>query len=107
MDDGFGSDDGVTYRVSPGESVSEGVVMAVSALRGFEPVPDGTTATEALDPLYTVVDPEALDSLFETTGLGTGTPRGRVSFTYQGCAVTVDERGTIAAERVERPVEGT
>lgn len=74
------------YDVSPGESVSEAVVAAVAAAtdrRPFEPSTGG--AGEALDPLYEVVNPDALDALF-----GPARVAGSVSFTYAGREVTVE-----------------
>lgn len=53
----FRSPDGFTYRLAPDESPSEGIVAAVAAVSGTEPL--------SLAPLYSAVDPDALDGLFE------------------------------------------
>ena len=47
-----------------------------------------------LRPLYEAVEPDALDTLFESSG---GFTSGRVTFTFEGCTVTVDADGWVAA----------
>ena len=81
-----------TYDLSRGESLSDGVVQAVAAASSAEPVPT-TGADEALDPLYTVVDPDALDAVFRDRACG------RVTFSYHGYEVTADGRGRVAVDR--------
>lgn len=92
------------YEVSAGESFSEGVVSAVSAVSDVEPVPDVGPDVEpdrTLEPLYSVVDPDALDKMFRTSG-NDGCPRqGRVTFSYHGYEVTVRSEGSISVERPE------
>lgn len=85
-----------TYEVSADESLSHGVVAAVSEAAGVEAVPLGGPGTGVeLEPLYSVVDPDALDAVFAGTD-GTGdAPRGEVTFTYNGCEVTVQSEGRI------------
>lgn len=46
-----------------------------------------------LGPLYEAVDPDALDALFEPPERFTS---GRVTFTFEGCTVTVDADGWVA-----------
>ena len=76
----------VTTFDPAGERASEAVVTAVSALAGSKPVD--------LDPLYEVVEPDALDSLVEHAQRGdTGTHRLR--FTYEGYDVGVRSDGRI------------
>lgn len=69
-----------------GRPVSQRVVEAVAAYRGLEPT--------ALDPLYTSIDPDALDALLADRD---GGPDRSVdlSFRYAGLTVTVDADGTI------------
>ena len=87
-DEGFGPDGH--------ESLSEAVVTAVAAVSGAEPVAHGRADDAgALEPLHDVLDPEALDGLFETGGAETS---GRVSFSYHGYAVTVHGDGRIIVE---------
>jgi len=92
------------YDLSNGESISTGVVMAIAAASDAEPVPtaDTTEGTPVLEPLYTVVDPDALDALFEADGSGTAGPK-RVTFSYHGYEVTVTEGRQVCLERLERP----
>lgn len=89
---------GFTYQVSAGESLSEAVIQAVSAISGSDPVPETpseTGAGQALGPLYTVVDPEALDSVFQPTDSDVAQPGDQVTFPYHGYEVTVRSGGSI------------
>lgn len=87
---GDAADAAVVYEPSPSESLSEGVVRAVATASNRDPVaPDG------LAPLATVLDPDALDSLFETVGADTNRSDGQVTFRYHGWTVTVEYDGTI------------
>lgn len=96
----------MTYELSPGETVSEGVITAVSELIGADPIPKraigtqsaGTENNSHLQPLYNVIDPEALDSLFETTSSETAR-QSAVEFTYEGCAVTIHDGRYIIVEQ--------
>lgn len=72
----------VEYEIGPEESVSTAVVRATSAVEGRE--------SRALRSLATVVDPTALDSLFDPRDDGTPRTGGRISFVYDGCFVTID-----------------
>jgi hypothetical protein len=80
----------VVYEPSPSESLSEGVVAAVAAASNCDPL-----ATDDLDPLATVLDPDALDSIFETVGSDTNPTAARVTFRYHGHEVTVERGGRI------------
>lgn len=66
-------------------SLSTSVVTAVSQVTGDDP-------TE-IDPLYEVIDPDALDRLVDSLG---DDADGQVTFTLNGCAVTVTGDGAIA-----------
>ena len=91
------------YHLSDDESLSEGVVEAVATASGRDPVPFGRSegdAEGALDPLYTVVDPDALDVLF------TGDARGEMTFVYHDYEVTADSSGCVSLARLE-PVAGS
>ncbi|WP_435180878.1 HalOD1 output domain-containing protein [Halorussus sp. AFM4] len=83
-----------SYRVAydPETPPSEAVPAAIRELTGAEP--------GALDPLHAAIDPEALDGLFRRRGAGTARRAGRVSFSYEGYAVTVfsDRRLLVRAE---------
>lgn len=89
------SDDGDTYRVEFGgdtEEPSTAVVKAVAAIAGRK--------QDELDPLYYVVDPDALDALFQPTVRGSHRGDVAVAFTYHGFDVSVRSYGIIEiAER--------
>lgn len=90
-----------TYDVSGDESLSEGVVAAISAVSGADPSPGTPTGTEEgdhLEPLYTAVEPDALDRLFRATASDLPRPSGRITFTYCGHEVTVRSDGRISVE---------
>lgn len=70
------------YEIDASEAVSTAVVRAVSALEDRKP--------RSLRPLVEVLDPDALDALFEAWGEGTARPGGRLSFVYSNCRVTID-----------------
>lgn len=77
-------------------SVSEEVVLSVAAAKGVDPL--------ELDPLFDVIDPEALDALYERDADRTGSPR-RVEFTYEGHRVAVGEDGSVTVSKP--PLEGS
>ncbi|QCJ46656.1 MULTISPECIES: HalOD1 output domain-containing protein [Haloprofundus] len=75
------------------DSVVEELVRTVSALRNSSP-------TE-ITPLYTAVDPDALETLFGESATG-ARPNGRVvTFDYEGFEVTVRSPGCITLSPVE------
>lgn len=67
-------------------SLSVTVVTAVSEALDAEPM--------EVDPLYRSIDPDALDALFEST-IGEDGSSARVSFTHDGCSVTVRGDGEV------------
>lgn len=67
------------------DAISIAVVTAVAAASGQDPV---TTA-----PLYEVIDPEALDSVFAGTGSSETGVNGCVQFEYEGYRVVVESSG--------------
>lgn len=62
-------------------TASERVVSAVADSTGTDPL--------SLDPLYEVVDPDALDALIEPSQPRPDRSGPRISFTYCGCDVVV------------------
>lgn len=70
------------YEIGGDELVSTAVVRVVSAIEGREP--------RSLRPLADVVDPAALDTLFDTRYDGTPRTGGRLSFVYSDCHITID-----------------
>ena len=77
---------------SSGGSVSQAVVEAIAQR---EEVDVTEIEPPEYEPLYSVVDPEALDALFSSTTGGSSRPMGAVSFTYAGYDVTVHSDGEI------------
>lgn len=70
-------------------SISYGVVSRVSQAKGVAP--------DELRPLHDVIDPDALEALFDDAD-GTQIRSGQVSFTYEGYAVEVrDEEIAVQA----------
>lgn len=77
-----GPDGSMDYEIGVNESVSGAVVRAVSAVDGREP--------RSVPPLSRVLDPDALDALFDARSDGTPRIGGRLSFVYGNCRVSVD-----------------
>ena len=74
-------------RTTGVESTTQAVVSAVATERGVDPID--------LEPLYTVLDPDALDALFQRDGSGATQGSARVEFTYAGCEVCVAADGSV------------
>ena len=72
-------------------SLSQAIVEAIASEEGIDPT---EVEPPTYEPLYSVVDPEALDSLFAPT-LGVERGRGAVSLTYAGYDVTVNSDGRV------------
>lgn len=66
---------------------SEGVVQAVAGSEDVDPM--------QLQPLYDVIDLEALDALFQRTADGAPATTGSVRFAYAGKTVVVHSDGSI------------
>lgn len=85
----------VTYpeMVRPEESLSVEVIEAVAATKGVDVMALETT-------LYEVVDPDALEQLFEP--LADGTPRtgGKLVLEIAGCEVVVRATGEVEVEQM-------
>ena len=75
-------------------STSHRVITAVAEETGNDPTEVG--------PLYHVIDPDALDRLFSSTGKNVRSG-GSVEFTFAGCDVVVHGSGEV--EVTERTVE--
>lgn len=82
------------YRLGSNELPSVGVIRAVAAVSGREPVGDGTHVDDqtGLPPLYAAIDPDALDGVITTASEGT------VTFQYEGYDVTVHADGRILVD---------
>ncbi|WP_222920140.1 HalOD1 output domain-containing protein [Natrinema sp. SYSU A 869] len=72
------------YDVTGSQQVTAQIVEAVAAQKEVDPLD--------LQPLYEIVDPEALEALFAPTSAGTERD-GRIEFTYAGCRVTLAAAG--------------
>ena len=81
------------YEIGPDESVSTAVVRAVSAVEGREP--------SSLRPLSDVLDPDALDALFEPRSNGRPRTGGQLSFIYSDCVVTIDNGEYLSLDLLE------
>ena len=81
------------YEIGPEEAVSTAVVRAVSAVEGREP--------GSLRPLADIVDPAALDSLFDLRYDGTPRTGGRLSFVYNDCCITIDNGEYLTLQLLE------
>lgn len=79
--------DATTVTTDRDDSLSCAVIDAVAEAEGVDP-------TE-IPPLYTAVDPEALDSLFQSPHAGGAAGVGRVQFAYYGYDVTVSADGQV------------
>ncbi|TYL38986.1 hypothetical protein CV102_10485 [Natronococcus pandeyae] len=81
--------------------VSQRVVRAVAIEIDADPL--------EMEPLYDVIDSEALNALFEPTKRDATRSTGTVAFRYAGCAVTVHADGgvEVTAERASRPASQT
>lgn len=82
---------GVSGETFEEPSTSQRVIRAVAETTGNEPTEVG--------PLYQVIDPDALDRLFSSTGKN-GRTDGYVEFTFAECDVVV--RGSGEVEVTER-----
>ena len=67
--------------------VTEAVVETVAEATGTSPLD--------LPQLHSVVDPDALDSLFSGRPLGPTHGDGTVTFEFAGCIVSVNSHGTV------------
>ncbi|WP_049922236.1 HalOD1 output domain-containing protein [Halopiger djelfimassiliensis] len=76
-----------TFDPDAGERASEAVVTAVAAIADEDP--------SALEPLYDVVDPDALDSLVEHAKRVDDAGTHELWFTYEGFDVGVRTDGEI------------
>ncbi|WP_254270867.1 HalOD1 output domain-containing protein [Halorussus aquaticus] len=82
------NNDGTTYCVQEGESVTEAVVRAVSAEKDSRPA--------ELESLYSVIETDALNALFGPQLSGNRRmANGAVAFEYSGCEIRVTHDGEV------------
>ncbi|PCR89795.1 HalOD1 output domain-containing protein [Natrinema ejinorense] len=75
-----------------GQSISFNVIAAIAEQEGVDPV---DLEPPEYDALYESINPEALDSLFETRANGHQRPTGRVEFPFCGYDVVVTSDGEV------------
>lgn len=93
-DETRGRDD-ATYHIRSRESVTDAVVRAVSSETGADRI--------ELPPLYSTVDPDALNRLFTNRRSGTTRqPNSVIGFTYADQRVQVKSDGTITVDPSDR-----
>lgn len=80
----------IQINSQPAESVSGKVLDTVAARKNTEP-------TALHPPLYEVIDPDALDTLFSPKGDGGVRTGGEVRFTYCGYEIRVTSNGDVRA----------
>ncbi len=90
MEEGGDSVDS-SYRTALSQAVVEAVADA-------EDVSPEELCPPEYEPLHAVIDPQALDALFEPKADGNPRSSGAVSFTFCGYDVTVDDDGTVTLE---------
>jgi hypothetical protein len=79
---GSSDTDTITYRTTDDEPSSESVLGAVADVTGTDPTD--------MDPLYDVINPDALDELFgRSIDRDQQSPLDYVLFHFEGCAVAV------------------
>lgn len=81
------------YEIEVDESVSAAVICAVSAVEGCDPC--------SLRPLTEILDPDALDMLFNSQADGSPRVGGRLSFIYSHCRVTVNNGEYLTIQLLE------
>ena len=81
------------YEIGDNESVSTAVIRAVSAIDGRKP--------ESLPLLTGVLNPDALDTLFETRPDGDPRTGGHLYFIYNQCRITVDNGEYLTIQPLE------
>lgn len=87
------SDDRFVYQADPDQPLSVAVISAIAAQSDLDMV----AVADEFEPLYNVIDPTALDSLFDSS---TELDRagGSVTFTYAGHTITVDTTGRVVLD---------
>lgn len=91
------------YTVSANQSVTEAIIEAVSEYSDTDPTPEFTpegASTEALEPLYHAIDPDALEALIDRSAPEAG-QTVEVAFQYMGYEITVSNEGYIWIKRPE------
>lgn len=80
-------------EIGENESVSTAVIRAVSAVEGRDP--------RSLQPLTDVIDPDALDALFDSLTNDVLQEGGRLTFSYSSCHITIENGESLTIEPLE------
>ncbi|WP_458207852.1 DUF7504 family protein [Haladaptatus sp. NG-SE-30] len=83
----------ISTTTEPEETVSQAVIAAVATAKGVSPI-------KLRQQLYDIVEPDALNTLFDVKSDRSSEPDGELSFVFDGCDVTVHSDGTIAVRSV-------
>ncbi len=84
----------VVQSTQTNRTVGETVVAAVVELTDTDPM--------AIEPLFNVVDPDALDTLFAPPRYGAACGPRRVEFTYADCDIVITDTGTVRVTAGDR-----
>lgn len=76
-----------TFDADEADSVSNRVIARVAEVTETDPL--------ELEPLYSTVDPDCLDAIFQTGGSTSGQDGGFIQFTMEGCRVVVSADGSV------------
>lgn len=87
----------VTQQLSPADEVCTTVALAVAAATD--------TPVDELPPLYTVIDPDALNAIFQPRSGGHPQEGTNVTFTIAGCTVTIRDGAVVVISDAETPSE--
>lgn len=68
--------------------MSDRVITAVANMKGTDPI--------NLDPLYEVIEPDALNALYKRDELGRARSPERIEFTYCGCEVVIAGKNSVS-----------
>lgn len=89
--------DRFVYQADPEQSLSEAVIVALARESELD---DPLAVATEFGPLYAAIDPEALDSLFESSATADRSS-GSVTFTYARRTIAVDTTGRVEICRLE------
>lgn len=94
----------VAYELDAGESLSDGVVQAVARAEDAAIAPglsESTDDGDVLDPLWSAIDPDALDAIFRPRPDEPQRVHDSVTFCYQGYEVRVGGDRRVSLRSIE------
>ncbi|WP_164471084.1 HalOD1 output domain-containing protein [Halorubrum sp. CSM-61] len=86
-----------TIGSNKSESVSQRVIAEVAETAGMDPL--------EMEPLYTRIDPDCLETIFSGESRTAARNQGEISFSMAGCQVTVGADGTVDATALDETTE--